>query len=96
MKILFFVEEGFSKSCLEYISKKKVEMGLNFTSYIIKRGGIELVVITVKDEVTHKQLMRILNACGVDYVYEMEGGAPRVLRYVRTGIGTSVVEAEFD
>jgi len=96
MKILFFVDEGFSKGCLEYISKKKVEMGLNFTSYIIKRGGVELVVITVKDEVVHKQLMRILSACGVDYVYEMEGGVPRVLRYVRTGTGISVAEAEFD
>ena len=95
MKILFFVDEGFSKSCLEYISKKKVEMGLNFILYIIRRGGVELVVITVKDDVTHKQLMRLLNVCGVDYVYEMEGGAPRVLRYVRTNTGMSIVETEF-
>jgi hypothetical protein len=92
MKILFFVDEGFSRGCLQYMSKKKNELSLNFMSYIIRRGGVEMVVIVVRDEAARGHLMRMLNNCGVDFVYEMEG-VPKVLRYVDTRSGTSVVEA---
>jgi hypothetical protein len=58
------------------------------------RRRFELVVFLVEDEATRDRLMKVLEDCGVDYVYEMEG-IPKILRYVRTYLGKAVVEAKF-
>jgi hypothetical protein len=95
MKILFFVSEDFSP-CLESLEERRREKPMNLVLHLVKGRRFELVVVSVDDEVSYERLMRFLDECGVDYVYEMEGGIPRFLRYVRTYLGgTTMVEAKF-
>jgi hypothetical protein len=93
MKIIFFVSEDFSP-CIEYLQEKRREKQFNFVLHVVRGRRFELVVFLVEDEATRDRLMKVLEDCGVDYVYEMEG-VPRILRYVRTYLGKAVVEAEF-
>jgi hypothetical protein len=94
MKILFFISEDFD-SCLDRIVERGRERQLDFKIYIVRgRRGFELVMFLVEDEATRDRLMRLLDDCGIEYVYEMEGGAPRVLRYVKTHLGITMVEAK--
>jgi hypothetical protein len=93
MKILFFISEDFDP-CLDRIVERGRESQLDFKIYVIRgRRGFELVMFLVEDE-DRDRLMRLLDDCGIEYVYEMEGGAPRVLRYVKTHLGITMVEAK--
>jgi hypothetical protein len=92
MKILFFISEDFGP-CLDYIQEKGREKQLNFKIYVVRGRRFELIAFLVEDD--RDRLLKLLDECGVDYVYEMEGGAPRVLRYVKTHLGATMVEAKF-
>ena len=92
MKIIFFTSEDFDL-CLDYIQEKGREKQLNLKIYIVRGRRFELIAFLVEDD--RDRLMKLLDECGVDYVYEMEGGAPRVLRYVKTHLGATMVEAKF-
>jgi hypothetical protein len=94
MKILFFISEDFD-NCLDYIQEKGREKQLNFMLYVVRGRRFELIAFLVEDEASRDRLMKLLDECGVDYVYEMEGGAPRILRYVKTHLGATVIEAKF-
>jgi len=93
MKVLFFTSEDFSP-CLGYFEEKKREKQFNLVLYIFKGRPYDLVVVLVEDEATYDRFMKVLDDCGVDYVYEMEG-VPKVLRYVRTYLGKVMAEAKF-
>jgi hypothetical protein len=95
MRIVFFVSEDFS-SCLDYLEERRRVKPMNLVLHLVRNRGFELVVVQVEDDVSYDRLMRFLYDCGVDYVYEMEGGVPRILKYVGTRLGgTTVVEAKF-
>ena len=94
MKIVFFASEDFS-SCLDYLEERRRVKPINFVLHLIRGRRFELVVFLVEDAVSYDRLMKVLDECGVEYVYEMEGGVPRILRYVRTHLGTPMVEAKF-
>jgi hypothetical protein len=78
---------------LDYIQEKGREKQLDFKIYVVRGRRFELIVFLVEDD--RDRLLKLLDECGVDYVYEMEGGAPRVLRYVKTHLGVTMVEAKF-
>jgi hypothetical protein len=95
MKIIFFTSEDFSL-CLDRLEEFRRVKPINFVLHLVRKRGFELVVALVEDEASYDRLMRFLYDCGIDYVYEMEGGIPKVLRYVMTRLGgTVVVEAKF-
>jgi hypothetical protein len=95
MKIVFFTSEDFSP-CLGRLEELRRVKPINLVLHLVRKGGFELVVALVEDEASYDHLMRFLYDCGIDYVYEMEGGIPKVLKYVRTRLGGAVVvEAKF-
>ena len=92
--IIFFTSEDFDP-CLDYIYEKGREKQLNFKIYIVRGRRFELIAFLVEDDATHDRLLKLLDDCGVEYVYEMEGGAPRILRYRSVITGRTMVEAKF-
>jgi hypothetical protein len=93
MRVIFFTSEDFSP-CLDRLEEVRRTRPMNLVLHLVRGRRFELVVVQVEDDVSYDRFMKFLDDCGVDYVYEMEG-VPRILRYVRTYLGTPMVEAKF-